>query len=253
MNNIQKLPFTLYDENEGVLQYDLAELSNILIGGATGQGKTNLMLSILCDLLSSKSSEELKLVLIDPKGCEYTPFAALDKSFFAISDATANTGVITDSDQAFAVLQELQAIVEARLKVLSESKLKYSEYVALHRDMPYILVSIDEYGDLAIYNKKFLSIIESIAKFSHYVGVYVMMATQRLSRHFFPLGIKAYFLTRIGMRMASCIDSRAVMDSNGAETLKLGQLLLYRTNLSNKLHAKVVTDDLLSEIIQKAT
>lgn len=163
MNNIQKLPFTLYDENEGVLQYDLAELSNILIGGATGQGKTNLMLSILCDL-SSKSSEELKLVLIDPKGCAYTPFAALDKSFFAISDATANTGVITDSDQAFAVLQELQAIVEARLKVLSESKLKYSEYAALHRDMPYILVSIDEYGDLAIYNKKFLSIINSSLK-----------------------------------------------------------------------------------------
>ena len=252
MNNIQKLPFTLYDENEGVLQYDLAELSNILIGGATGQGKTNLMLSILCDLLSSKSSEELKLVLIDPKGCAYTPFAALDKSFFAMSDATANTGVITDSDQAFAVLQELQAIVEARLKVLSESKLKYSEYAALHRDMPYILVSIDEYGDLAIYNKKFLSIIESIAKFSHYVGVYVMMATQRLFRRFFPLGIKAYFPTRIGMRMASCIDSRAVMDSDGAETLKSGQLLLYRTNLSGKLHTKLVTDDMLSEIIKNA-
>ena len=210
------------------------------------------MLSILCDLLSCKSSEELKLVLIDPKGCAYTPFAALDKSFFAISDATANTGVITDSDQAFAVLQELQAIVEARLKVLSESKLKYSEYAALHRDMPYILVSIDEYGDLAIYNKKFLSIIESIAKFSHYVGVYVMMATQRLFRRFVPLGIKAYFPTRIGMRMASCIDSRAVMDSDGAETLKSGQLLLYRTNLSGKLHTKLVTDDMLSEIIKNA-
>ena len=69
MKNIQKLPFTLYDENRGIVQYDLAELSNILIGGASGQGKTNLMLSILCDLLSSKSSEELKLVLIDPKGC----------------------------------------------------------------------------------------------------------------------------------------------------------------------------------------
>ena len=50
MNNIQKLPFTLYDENEGVLQYDLAELSNILIGGATGQGKTNLMLSHYCPI-----------------------------------------------------------------------------------------------------------------------------------------------------------------------------------------------------------
>lgn len=252
MNNIQKLPFTLYDENRGIVQYNLAELSNILIGGATGQGKTNLMLSILCDLLSSKSSEELKLVLIDPKGCEYTPFAALDKSFFAISDATANTGVITDSDQAFAVLQELQAIVEARLKVLSESKLKYSEYAALHRDMPYILVSIDEYGDLAIYNKKFLSIIESIAKFSHYVGVYVMMATVRYTWDFITGGIKANFPARIGMRMASSIESRIVMDSPGAETLKLGQLLLYRFGLSNKLHAKVVTDDLLSEIIQKA-
>ena len=252
MSDIQKLPFTLYDENKGAVQYDLTELSHILIGGATGQGKTNLMLSILCDFLTCKSSEELKLVLIDPKECEYAPFAALDKSFFAISDATANTGVITDSDQAFAVLQELQAIVEARLKVLSESKLKYSEYAALHRDMPYILVSIDEYGDLSIYNKKFLSIIESIAKFSHRVGIYVMMATQRVTCSFITGRIKANFPARIGMRMASCIDSRLVLDYSGAETLKLGQLLLYRFDLSNKLHAKVVTDDLLSEIIQKA-
>lgn len=79
-----------------------------------------------------------------------------------------------------------------------------------------------------------------------------MMATQRLFRRFVPLGIKAYFPTRIGMRMASCIDSRAVMDSDGAETLKLGQLLLYRTNLSGKLHTKLVTDDMLSEIIKNA-
>lgn len=252
MNNIQKLPFTLYDENRGIVQYDLAELSNILIGGASCQGKTNLMLSILCDLLSCKSSEELKLVLIDPKGCEYTPFAALDKSFFNIAGATANCGVITDLENAFTVLQELQVIVKERLELLSKSKQTYSEYVAQHNDMPYIVVSIDEYGDLAIHNKKFFSIISSLAEFSHRVGIYVMMATVRYTWDFITGGIKANFPARIGMRMASSIESRIVMDSPGAETLKLGQLLLYRFGLSNKLHAKVVTDDLLSEIIQKA-
>ena len=252
MNNIQKLPFTLYDENRGIVQYDLAELSNILIGGASGQGKTNLMLSILCDLLSSKSSEELKFVLIDPKGCEYTPFAALDKSFFNIAGATANCGVITDLDNAFTVLQELQAIVKERLELLSKSKQTYTEYAAQHNDMPYIVVSIDEYSDLAIHNKEFFSIISSLAAFSHRVGIYVMMATLRRTWDFITVGIKANFPARIGMGMASSIESMTVMDFPGAETLKFGQLLLYRFDLSNKLHAKVVTDDLLSEIIQKA-
>lgn len=251
MSDIQKLPFTLYDENKGAVQYDLTELSHILIGGATGQGKTNLMLSILCDFLTCKSSEELKLVLIDPKKCEYAPFAALDKSFFAISDTTANTGVITDCDKPFAVLQELQTIVKKRLKVLSESKLKYSEYTAQHKDMPYILVSIDEYSDLVIHNKEFFSIISSIACVSHRVGVYVIMATQRVTYDFITLDIQANFPARIGMGMASCIDSRLVLYYSGAENLKMGQLLLCRVVLSGKLHAKLVTDDLLSEIIQK--
>lgn len=199
-----------------IFMADLADMPHLLVAGATGQGKSVGLNVMLMSLLHKKTPEELKLVLIDPKQVELSVYSKLGSAYLA-------SPVITEAEEAESVLESLCELMEERYDLISSAgKRNIKEYNALTivEPMPYIVVVIDEYGDLIMQSGKPMErSICRLAQKARAVGIHMIISTQRPSATIVTGNIKANFPTRIAFRTTTGTDSRVILDQTGAEKL----------------------------------
>jgi S-DNA-T family DNA segregation ATPase FtsK/SpoIIIE len=191
---------------------DLAEMPHLLIAGTTGSGKTVCVNGIIMSMIFNASPDEVKFVMIDPKMVELAQYNDIPHLLCP---------VVTDSQKASAALNWVVSEMETRYRALSKEGVRNLQgYNARGHKMPYIVVIIDELADLMQVSAKAVeSAITRIAQLSRAVGIHLILATQRPSVDVVTGVIKANFPARISFKVASKVDSRTVLDMNGAESL----------------------------------
>lgn len=199
-----------------IFMADLSDMPHLLVAGATGQGKSVGLNVMLMSLLHKKTPDELKLVLIDPKKVELSVYSKLAGSYLAHP-------VITEVEEAQNVLTALCNIMDERYDLVSSAgKRNIKEYNSLSivEPMPYIVVVIDEYGDLVMQaGREMERAICRLAQKARAVGIHLIISTQRPSATVVTGNIKANFPVRIAFRTTTGTDSRVILDQTGAEKL----------------------------------
>lgn len=191
---------------------DLAEMPHLLIAGTTGSGKTVCVNSIIMSMLYHASPDELKFLMVDPKMVELTQYNGLPHCLCP---------AVTDYKKVASALNWVVGEMESRYSLLSKEGVRnIKAYHAKGLQMPYIVVIIDELADLMqVAAKTIESAITRLAQLSRAVGIHLILATQRPSVDVITGVIKANFPARISFKVASKVDSRTVLDMNGAENL----------------------------------
>ena len=215
-----------------VFMFDLTKAPHLLVAGATGQGKSVGLNAILTSLLYKKHPAEMKIVLVDPKMVEFSIYAKIANHFLAkVPDENASP-IITDTTKVIRTLQSLCVEMDARYELLmaaGERNIKdYNrKFIARklnpekgHKYMPYIVVVIDEYGDLIMTAGKEIELpIARIAQKARAVGIHMIIATQRPTTNIITGTIKANFPARIAFKVSQGIDSKTILDRMGAQQL----------------------------------
>lgn len=230
------LPMVLgYTVTNDVFVADLTKMPHLLVAGATGQGKSVGLNTIIASLLYKKGPSELKFVLIDPKKVEFSLYASLEKYFFAKVEGE-DKAIITDTAKVVQTLNSLVQEMENRYLVLEqvgERKLEdynrrwkkelrhqMDEDGKFYQYMPYIVVIVDEFSDLIMTaGKEVETPIVRIAQKARAVGIHMIIATQRPSSNVITGLIKANFPGRIAFRVMQMVDSRIILDRPGAQQL----------------------------------
>lgn len=209
-----------------LLMADLAEMPHLLIAGATGQGKSVGLNTILVSLMSKRTPDEMKFVLVDPKQVEFGIYSSLGKSYLAAP-------VIADANTAENMLYLVVDEMERRYTRLSSNGVRnikeYNAKVSSEEKMQYLVIVIDEYGDLIMQSGKDMErLICRIAQKARAVGIHMILSTQRPSVKIVTGDIKANFPVRIAFRTTTSTDSRVVLGKKGAETLTgMGDMLFF--------------------------
>lgn len=201
---------------------DLGDMPHLLIAGTTGSGKTVCINSLIMSMLFNATPHEVKFLMVDPKMVELAMYNELPHML---------SPTVTDSKKVSAALNWVVSEMESRYSVLSKAGVRNIQaYQALGQHMPYIVIIIDELADLMqVAAKTIESAITRLAQLSRAVGIHLILATQRPSVDVITGVIKANFPARISFKVASKVDSRTVLDMNGAETLLgKGDLLFIR-------------------------
>lgn len=211
---------------------DLAKMPHLLMAGATGQGKSVGLNAILVSLMYKKHPAELKFVLVDPKKVELTLFNAIERHFLAKLPGDENEAIITDTKKVVNTLNSLCIEMDRRYELLQAAMVRnLKEYNAKfirrrlnpndgHRFLPFIVVVIDEVADLIMTaGKEVEHPIGRLAQLARAVGIHLVLATQRPSVNIITGTIKANFPARVAFRVTSKIDSRTILDANGADQL----------------------------------
>ena len=215
-----------------VFMFDLAKAPHLLVAGATGQGKSVGLNAIITSLLYKKHPAELKIVLVDPKKVEFSVYSSIEKHFLAkVPDDDAEP-IITDVTKVIRTLNSLCKEMDTRYDLLKMAQARnLKEYNKKfidrqlnpehgHRFMPYIVVVIDEFGDLIMTAGKEVELpIARIAQLARAVGIHMIIATQRPTTNIITGTIKANFPSRIAFRVGAMIDSRTILDRPGAQQL----------------------------------
>lgn len=200
---------------------DLAAMSNLLVGGATGQGKTAFLNSLIVSLLYAKHPDELKFVLMAPKGVEFDVYRGLGDAFLAkLPDG--GSAVVTDVGTSVEVLRSLCKETDVRYALLKEAQVcNIEEYNALpsRKRLPFIVVIIDEFADIAMAVGKSWQLIMPIAQQARAVGIHMIIATQRPTIGIITAHIKAFFPARVAFHVSSRMDSITTLACPGAECL----------------------------------
>lgn len=210
---------------------DLAKMPHLLMAGATGQGKSVGINTILTSLLYKKHPSQLKFVMVDPKKVELTLYAKIERHFLAkLPDE--EEAIITDTKKVINTLQSLCKEMDTRYELLRDAMVRnikeYNEKFIQrklnpekgHRYLPYIVLVIDEFADLIMTaGKEIETPIARLAQLARAIGIHLIIATQRPSTNIITGIIKANFPARIAFRVSSQIDSRTILDSGGAEQL----------------------------------
>lgn len=214
---------------------DLATMPHLLIAGSTGSGKSVGINMILTSLLYAKDPSEVKFVIIDPKKIELSFYKRLNKHFLAVSP-DIDEEIITSPQNALLVLKAVEYEMEKRYDKLAKIGVRnivdYNARIAdpkkkpkdtdkmKHFKMPYIIVVIDELADLMMTSgKEVEEPVARLAQLARAVGIHLIVATQRPSVNVITGVIKANFSARIAYQVATKIDSRTILDMNGAEQL----------------------------------
>lgn len=214
-----------------VFMVDLAKAPHMLVAGATGQGKSVGLNAIVTSLLYKKHPSELKFVIIDPKKVEFAIYAPIERHFLAkLPDAS--DAIITDVTKVVQTLNSLCVEMDNRYKLLQSAGCRnIKEYNAKfinrqlnpengHHFLPYIVIIIDEFGDLIMTAGKEVELpICRIAQLARAVGIHAIIATQRPTTNIITGTIKANFPARVAFRVASMMDSRTILDRPGAQQL----------------------------------
>ena len=215
-----------------VFMFDLAKAPHLLVAGATGQGKSVGLNAILTSLLYKKHPAELKIVLVDPKKVEFSIYSSIEKHFLAkVPDDDADP-IITDVTKVVRTLNSLCKEMDTRYDLLKMAQARnLKEYNKKfidrqlnpehgHKFMPYIVVVIDEFGDLIMTAGKEVELpIARIAQLARAVGIHMIIATQRPTTNIITGTIKANFPSRIAFKVSAMIDSRTILDRPGAQQL----------------------------------
>lgn len=214
-----------------IFMVDLAKMPHILVAGATGQGKSVGLNAIITSLLYKKHPAQLKFVLIDPKKVEFNIYANIERHFLAkLPDG--DEAIITDVTKVVQTLNSITKEMDDRYDLLKKAHTRNikeynSKFIARrlnpnngHRYMPYIVVIVDEFGDLIMTAGKEVELpIARIAQLARAVGIHMIIATQRPSTNIITGVIKANFPARIAFKVSSMIDSRTILDCPGANQL----------------------------------
>ncbi len=210
---------------------DLAKMPHLLMAGATGQGKSVGLNAVLTSLLYKKHPAEVKFVLVDPKKVELTLFNKIERHFLAKLPDT-DEAIITDTTKVVNTLNSLCIEMDNRYELLKVAMVRnIKEYNAKfkarklnpndgHKYLPYIVLVIDEFADLIMTaGKEIESPIARLAQLARAIGIHLIIATQRPSVNVITGLIKANFPARIAFRVTSKIDSRTILDAQGADQL----------------------------------
>lgn len=210
---------------------DLAKMPHMLMAGATGQGKSVGLNAIITSLLYKKHPSELKFVFVDPKKVELTLYNKIERHFLAKLPDT-DEAIITDTTKVINTLNSLCVEMDNRYKLLQSAYVRtIKEYNQKfkerklnpekgHRFLPYIVLVIDEFADLIMTAGKEVELpIARLAQLARAIGIHLIIATQRPSVNVITGMIKANFPARVAFRVTSKIDSRTILDGNGADQL----------------------------------
>lgn len=214
-----------------IFMFDLCKMPHLLVAGATGQGKSVGLNAIITSLLYKKHPAEMKMVLVDPKMVEFNIYSTIEKHYLAkLPDA--EKAIITDVTKVTQTLNSLTKEMDDRYELLMAASVRtikeYNEKFKKrrlnpqkgHRFLPYIVVIIDEFGDLIMTAGKEIEMpIARIAQKARAVGIHMIIATQRPTTNIITGTIKANFPARMAFRVTSQIDSRTILDMSGANQL----------------------------------
>ncbi len=197
----------------GPVMADLSRMPHILIAGSTGSGKSVCMNTIITGLIMTRTPLELRLVMIDPKRVELTPYQGIPHLY---------TPVVVETDRAVIVLKSLVDEMMGRFRQLEQAGVKnisaYNEKIK--EKMPYLVILVDELADLMLTAAGEVErLLVRLAQLGRATGVHLVLATQRPSVDVVTGLIKANFPSRISFAVSSQIDSRTILDSVGAEKL----------------------------------
>ena len=214
-----------------VFMVDLAKMPHVLVAGATGQGKSVGLNAIITSLLYKKHPAELKFVLVDPKKVEFSIYSVIEHHFLAKLPGDGDP-IITDVTKVVQTLNSICVEMDTRYDLLKLAHVRnikeYNEKFVNrqlnpekgHKYMPYIVVVIDEFGDLIMTAGKDVELpIARIAQLARAVGIHMIIATQRPTTNIITGTIKANFPARIAFRVSAMVDSRTILDRPGANQL----------------------------------
>ena len=245
------------DINGRIVTADLASMPHVLIAGSTGSGKSVAINAMIMSVLFKSTPEQVRMILVDPKRVELGMYEGIPHLF---------TPIITEAKLAANALRNAVREMERRLKLLAANHVRNidqfnklfdhgSEYLFEDVDqepLPYIIIIIDELADLMMLDRA--NVEESItrlAQMARAVGIHLVLATQRPSVDVITGLIKANIPTRISFRLATKVDSRTIIDSNGAESLLGKGDMLYLppgTSRVQRVHAPFVTEKEISAV-----
>ncbi len=210
---------------------DLAKMPHLLMAGATGQGKSVGLNAVLVSLLYKKHPSQIKFVLVDPKKVELSIYKTIERHFLAKIPGDADA-IITDTKLVVNTLNSLCKEMDDRYNLLKDAQVRnIKEYNAKfisrklnpengHKYLPYIILVIDELADLMMTAGKEVEMpIARIAQLARAIGIHLILATQRPSVNIITGTIKANFPARMAFRVSQKIDSRTILDANGADQL----------------------------------
>ena len=213
---------------------DLTKMPHLLVAGATGQGKSVGLNAIITSLLYKKHPAELKLVMVDPKKVEFNLYSPIVNHFLAHVEGNEDKEepIITDVNKVIQTLKSLCLEMDQRYDLLKKAHAKnVKEYNQKFRDrqlnpnnghryMPYIVVVIDEFGDLIMTAGKEIELpIARIAQLARAVGIHMIIATQRPTTNIITGTIKANFPARMAFKVTTGVDSKTILDRTGANQL----------------------------------
>jgi S-DNA-T family DNA segregation ATPase FtsK/SpoIIIE len=238
---------------------DLAKMPHCLIAGATGSGKSVCINTIIMSILMNARPDEIKLIMIDPKKVELTPYTQLPHLI---------APVITEAHGAYAALNWMVKEMQTRYEILKQlglrnisafnsrninKELEASLSIPIPEKMPSIVGIIDEFADLMMASSSDLETpIARIAQMARAVGIHLILATQRPSREVITGLIKANFPTRIAFKVASRVNSQIILDENGAESLLgNGDMLFLPPGTSHLMRAQgaYVSDEDINRVV----
>ena len=217
-----------------IFMVDLAKMPHLLVAGATGQGKSVGLNAIITSLLYKKHPAELKLVMVDPKKVEFSVYNPIVNHFLAQVEGNEDTEepIITDVNKVVQTLKSLCVEMDTRYDLLKKARARnikeYNEKFKArhlnpnngHKFMPYIVVIIDEFGDLIMTAGKEIELpIARIAQLARAVGIHMIIATQRPTTNIITGTIKANFPARMAFKVSAMVDSRTILDRPGANQL----------------------------------
>jgi S-DNA-T family DNA segregation ATPase FtsK/SpoIIIE len=261
-NSPSKLTLAMGRDLHGRIRVtDLAAMPHLLIAGSTGTGKSVFINSLMMSILYKASPEDVKLVLVDPKRLELNLYENIPHLI---------APVVTDPKIASNVLRNATKEMENRLKLLAQRGVRNidqynrtfqkAQSLSLfdnveeseHKPLPYLVIVIDELADLMMVDTN--NVEESItrlAQMARAVGIHLILATQRPSVDVITGLIKANFPARISFRVASKVDSRTILDSNGSESLLGKGDMLYLPAGSarlHRIHGPLVSEDEITAV-----
>ncbi|MCX6248933.1 MAG: DNA translocase FtsK 4TM domain-containing protein [Bacteroidetes bacterium] len=210
---------------------DLAKMPHILMAGATGQGKSVGLNTIITSLLYKKHPSQIKFVMVDPKKVELSLFSKIERHFLAkLPDS--EEAIITDTKKVIRTLNSLNIEMDSRYDLLQNAQVRnikeYNEkFIARklnpehdHHFLPYLILVVDEFADLIMTaGREIETPLTRLAQLARAVGIHLVIATQRPSVNIITGTIKANFPARIAFRVISKIDSRTILDTGGADQL----------------------------------
>ncbi|MDR2038345.1 MAG: DNA translocase FtsK [Bacteroidales bacterium] len=211
--------------------FDLTRMPHLLVAGSTGQGKSVGLNAIIASILYKKHPSQVKLVMVDPKSVEFSPYEKIERHYLAkLPDS--EEAIITDTQKVIYTINSLCIEMDTRYSLLKDAQVRNikeynTKFIARklnpnlgHRFLPYIVLIIDEYADLMMTAGKEIEMpIARLAQKARAAGIHLIIATQRPTTNIITGVIKANFPARIAFRVISQIDSRTILDGPGANQL----------------------------------